>query len=75
MAVEPTMSVNTIVASSRFPASFSATAMARPLPPHSTVTHGSSPTTHLSWSGGISNTVFGPMSRVSPSAIATRTAP
>ena len=65
------MSVNMTVASERSPTSKSAARTARPLAPHSMVTQASSPTTHLSWPGGISKTVSGPMSRVCPSSMTT----
>ncbi len=75
VTVESTMSVNITVARIRSPVSSMAASMARPLPPHSRTTHGSSPTTHLSWPGGISNTAFGPTSSVAPLSMTTRTEP
>ena len=67
--------VKRTVARDRPPASLSDAPSARPLAPHSMVTHGTSPITHLSWPGGMSKTVSGPMSSVYPSSITTRTAP
>jgi len=75
VAVEATMSVNMTVARDRLDASWSEASMARPLAPHSTVTHGLSPMTHLSWPGGISKTVPGPISSASPSSMTIRKAP
>ncbi len=65
------MSVNTTVASIRPGVSPSAARIARPLPPHSIVTHASSPSTHLSWPGGMSKTSSGPMSSACPSSMTT----
>ena len=73
--VESTMSVNRTVPSVRVPVSSSAAMMARPLAPQSSVTQGSSPTTHLSCPGGISNTLSGPMSSVWPSSMTARIVP
>ena len=65
------MSVNTTVASIRPGESWRAASIARPLPPHSIVTHDSSPTTHLSCPGGMSKTSPGPTSRAWPSSMTT----
>ena len=53
VAVESTMSVNRTVARMRSPGPSGDTPNDRALV-HSTVTHGSSPTTHASWPDGIS---------------------
>ena len=56
--MESTISVKRTVASTRSPGPSGATPTIRALV-HSTVTHGSSPTTQASWPGGISKTESG----------------
>jgi hypothetical protein len=68
MAVESTMSVTTIVARTRSLSDSSGSSQPR-TPLHSIETAGSSPTTHASWPGATSITLFGPSSNSSPPSV------